>query len=172
MTSSNIKTYKPYTKSRRVISNVDYKKILTEKEPEKSFTFGKKKISGRSKGRVSIRHKGAGVKRLYRQIDFKQGKLDIEAKVKSIEYDPNRSAFISLIFFTDGEKRYILAPAKIKVGDKIIFSSKKTEINVGNRMPLKYITVGMLLTPYLAAKSLCSSTFTFITLTFSSLVSF
>lgn len=137
-----IKVYKPTTPSRRFITGVDYKKILTKKEPEKALVVGKKEQGGRAKGRVSVRHQGAGAKKLYRMVDFKQKKLDIPAKVKAIEYDPNRTAFLALLVYADGEKQYILAPSGIKVGDKILVSKNKIEIKEGNRMPLQYIPVG------------------------------
>jgi large subunit ribosomal protein L2 len=104
--------------------------------------LGKKETAGRSKGRVSVRHQGAGAKKLYRIVDFKQDKFDIPAKVQAIEYDPNRSAFLALIFYQDGEKRYILAPSNIKVGDEILSSRSKIEIKEGNRMPLAFIPIG------------------------------
>lgn len=137
-----IKTYRPTTPARRFVTRVEYKKILTKKEPEKSLVFGISEKAGRSKGRISVRHQGAGAKRLYRIVDFKQDKLDIPAKVISIEYDPNRTAFLSLLHYTDGEKRYILAPVGIKVGDEILTSKNKIENKAGNRMPLSFIPVG------------------------------
>jgi len=137
-----IKIYKPTTPSRRFMTAIDIGRVVSKKEPEKSLVLGKKKSSGRSKGRVSVRHKGGGAKRLYRLVDFKQGKFDIPAKVKTIEYDPNRSAFLALLHYADGEKRYILAPSKIKIKDEILSSQSKIELKAGNRMPLKYIPVG------------------------------
>lgn len=139
---SPIKIYKPTTPSRRFMTFVDYKNVLTKKKPEKSLVKGKKEKAGRSRGRISVRHQGAGAKKLYRFVDFKQDKFDIPAKVQSIEYDPNRSAFLALLFYKDGEKRYILAPSKIKVGDEILSSKNKIEIKEGNRMPLSFIPVG------------------------------
>lgn len=139
---SPIKTYKPTTPSRRFMTGVDFQKILTKKEPEKTLVFGKNKKSGRAKGMVSVRHKGGGAKKLYRMVDFKQDKFDISAKVKEIEYDPNRTAFLALLFYADGEKRYILAPSNIKVGDEILTSKNKIELKKGNRMPLSFISVG------------------------------
>ena len=138
----NIKIFKPITPSRRGMTGINYRATITKKEPEKGLVFGGKKFAGRSKGKVSVRHQGAGVKRLYRQVDFKQDKLDIEARVVSLEYDPGRSAFLALLFYQDGEKRYIIAPAKVKVGDSILSSKNKIEIKAGNRLPLKYIPVG------------------------------
>ncbi len=136
-----IKLYKPTTPSRRKATVLD-RKILTQKEPEKSLTFGKKSKAGRSKGKITVRHRGGGAKRLYRKIDFRQDKFDIKGKIKSIEYDPNRSAFIALVVYPDGEKRYILAQEGLKVGDEILSSKSKIEIKVGNRMPLKFIPSG------------------------------
>lgn len=135
-----MKTYKPTTPSRRFMTTVDYS-ILTKKKPEKKLIFGRKRDVGRSKGAISVRHKGGGVKRKYRLVDFRQEKLDIPAKVLSIEYDPNRSAFIALIVYKDGEKRYILAPQNLKIGDEIIVSNN-APIKEGNRLPLANIPVG------------------------------
>ena len=137
-----MKKYAPTTPSRRHMTGIDYRKLLTHTEPEKSLTKGFKRAKGRnSAGRITVRHKGGGSKRLYRMIDFKYDKYDIPATIKSIEYDPNRTGFIALIAYADGEKRYILAPGKIKVGDKIIVS-ENAEIKLGNRLPLEKIPVG------------------------------
>jgi large subunit ribosomal protein L2 len=136
-----VKTYKPLTGGRRVASVLETKD-LTKKEPEKKLTKGKKRISGRSRGKITVRHRGGGAKRLYREIDFRQDKFDIPGKIKSIEYDPNRSAFIALVCYKDGEKRYILAQEGLKVNDEILSSQSKIELKVGNRMPLKYIPPG------------------------------
>lgn len=120
---------------------VDYS-VLTKKEPEKSLVFGMKRDVGRnSQGRITTRHKGAGVKRLWREVDFIYDKKDIPARVVSIEYDPNRTSFIALIVFRDGEKRYILAPHKLKVGADMITSENAT-LDIGNRMPLRKIPIG------------------------------
>ena len=135
-----IKRLKPTTPGRRGMTVLDFSE-LTKKEPEKSLTKPKKEKAGRSHGKISVRHRGGGVKRLYRQVDFKQDKWDIPAKVKAIEYDPNRSAFIALLVFADGEKRYIIAPQNIKEGDEIIFS-EKAPIKPGNRLKLKNIPDG------------------------------
>jgi len=136
-----IKLYKPTTSGRRKASALE-RKILTKKEPEKSLIKGKISKAGRALGKITVRHRGAGAKRLYREIDFHQDKFDILGKVKSIEYDPNRSAFIALISFPDGEKRYILAQEGLKVGDEILSSLSKIELKIGNRMPLKFIPTG------------------------------
>ena len=101
-----MKTYKPTTKSRRQMTNVEYRGVLTASSPVKSLTFGFKRSVGRnSQGRVTMRHKGSGHKRLYRLVDFLYDKKDVPAKIKSVEYDPNRSAFIGLAVYRDGEKR-------------------------------------------------------------------
>ncbi|OGF21258.1 50S ribosomal protein L2 [Candidatus Falkowbacteria bacterium RBG_13_39_14] len=137
-----IKIYKPKTAGRRK-SSVDDFKDLTAEKPEKSLISIKKRKGGRnSQGRITVRHKGGGAKRYYRIVDFKRDKFDIPAKVLTIEYDPNRSARIALVGYKDGEKRYIIAPAGLKVGD-IIISSREGEIeaNVGNAMPLEKIPV-------------------------------
>jgi len=118
------------------------KKILSKKKPEKRLLLTLKKRAGRAKsGRITIRHRGGGVKRRYRIIDFDQKKIDIPAKVNAIEYDPNRSVFICLLEYQDGEKRYQICPDGLKIGDEII-CSEKTEIKIGNRMKLKNIPVG------------------------------
>ncbi len=136
-----VKTYKPTTPARRQMSNVDYS-CLSKVAPERSLLEGKKKHSGRnSYGRITVRHQGGGNRQKYRIIDFKRNKLDVPATVKTIEYDPNRTVFISLIEYTDGEKAYILAPADIKVGDTVI-SSQDADIKPGNCLPLKAIPVG------------------------------
>lgn len=117
-------------------------KAITKKEPEKALVFGLKKKGGRnSQGRITVRHQGGGHKRLWRDIDFRQDKFDVPAKVVSIEYDPNRSAFIALLNYADGDKRYILASQEMKVGDKVI-TSENAPLTTGNRMKLKKIPVG------------------------------
>ncbi len=127
----------------RQTSLINYKRVLTiNKKPEKSLTFGIKRKNGHSgSGRISVRHKGGGHKRKYRLVDFKQDKFNIEGKVVSIEYDPNRSSFIALIYYKDGEKRYILAPQNLKVGDKVI-TAENAELKIGNRVPLYQIPAG------------------------------
>lgn len=137
-----MKKYKPTTPSRRNMTGINYREFLTTNEPEKSLTHGAKRHVGRnSAGRITVRHKGGGVKRLYREVDFRFEKHDIPATVKTIEYDPNRTGFIALIAYADGEKRYIVAPLKLKVNDKIIVS-EKADIKIGNRLPLNKIPVG------------------------------
>jgi len=135
-----IKTYKPVTPSSRFKSNVDYSG-LSKNRPEKSLTWGRKRAVGRAKGRISTWHKGGGAKRLYRLIDFKLNKFDIPGFVVSLEYDPNRSGFISLIKYADGEKRYQLAPQEVKIGDEVLISEKAL-LKPGNRLPLEKIPVG------------------------------
>jgi len=117
-------------------------KLLTKKEPEKRLLLALKKRAGRAlSGRITIRHRGGGVKRLYRIIDFGQEKMGLAGKVIALEYDPNRTAYIALIEYGDGEKRYILAPKDLKVGDEII-CQEMAEIKIGNRIKLKNIPVG------------------------------
>ncbi|MFH1608914.1 MAG: 50S ribosomal protein L2 [Patescibacteria group bacterium] len=137
-----MKTYKPTTKSRRAMTNVTYRGVLTASEPEKSLTHGFRRAVGRnSQGRITTRHKGAGHKRLYREVDFLYNKKDIPAVIKTVEYDPNRSAFIGLVFYKDGEKRYTVLPKSMKPGDSFLIS-EKAELVTGNRLPLKNIPVG------------------------------
>jgi large subunit ribosomal protein L2 len=136
-----IKSYKPTTNARRKMS-VLVKDEITKDAPEKKLVVKLDKISGRNnQGRITVRHRGRGVKRKYRVIDFKRDKDDIVGTVASIEYDPNRTANIALINYIDGEKRYIIAPLGLKVGDKIM-SGEKADIKVGNALPLSNIPVG------------------------------
>ena len=136
-----IKNYKPTTPSRRNMSVVDYT-VLSKVEPEKSLLAPKNKKSGRnSYGRITVRHRGGGNRKKYRLIDFKRQKFGVEAEVKTLEYDPNRTAHIALIEYTDGTKSYILAPVGLKVGDKVI-SGPDADIKVGNALPLSSIPVG------------------------------
>lgn len=136
-----LKRYKPTSPGQRGRTVVDYS-VLTKTKPEKSLTSGFKRRKGRAtSGRITTRHKGGGNKRLYRHIDFKQNKFDIPAKVTSLEYDPNRSAFIALLTYADGEKRYVIAEKNMKVGDKVI-TSKDAPLKEGNRLPLSKIPVG------------------------------
>ncbi len=137
-----MKTYKPTTKSRRQMTNVMYRGVLTKTEPEKSLTHGFRRSVGRnSQGRITVRHKGAGHKRLYREVDFMYDKKEIPAKITSVEYDPNRSAFIGLAVYKDGEKRYVVLPKSVRPGATFIVS-EKAELAPGNRLPLKNIPVG------------------------------
>ena len=139
-----IKKYKPVTPSRRYFSSVDGSDITTHK-PYKPLTKGKKRISGRNNaGRMTLRRRGGGTKKRYRVIDFKRDKRDIEAKVVSIEYDPNRSARIALLNYKDGEKRYILAPDGLKVGDRLI-AGTKVKVSPGNAMPIGNMPTSVLI---------------------------
>lgn len=135
-----LKSYNPVTPGSRQTKTVDYS-FLSKKEPEKSLTKGFKRGVGRSHGRISVRHKGGGVKRLYRLVDFILDKKDVIGKIISLEYDPNRSGFIALIQYKDGEKRYILAPQDVKVGDEII-TSVSAPLKPGNRLHIGNIPVG------------------------------
>ena len=136
-----IKVYKPTINSRRNMSVIDYSG-LSKVAPEKSLLAPLNKKAGRnSYGRITVRHRGGGNRRKYRIIDFKRNKFDVEAIVKTIEYDPNRSAFIALIEYTDGEKAYILAPEGLKVGYKVV-SGENADIKIGNALPLTHIPVG------------------------------
>jgi large subunit ribosomal protein L2 len=136
-----IKKFKPYTPGRRFMTVSDFSEI-TKDEPEKSLTVGFVRGTGRNnQGRITSRHKGGGHKRRYRLIDFKRDKIGIPAKVAAIEYDPNRSARIALLFYADGEKRYILWPDGLKVGDTVL-AGPDAEIKVGNALPLRNIPVG------------------------------
>lgn len=136
-----IKSYNPTTKSRRYIEVIDYSE-LTKKAPEKSLTKGKPSTGARNNlGRMTTRFRGGGNKRAYRQVDFYRTKVDVPAKVIALEYDPNRSAFLALIVYEDGEKSYIIAPQGLKIG-QIISSGSKAEIKPGNALKLKDIPVG------------------------------
>ncbi|NIA18341.1 MAG: 50S ribosomal protein L2 [Actinobacteria bacterium] len=138
-----IKKVKPTTPGRRGMSFDDFSDI-TKSEPEKSLIVIRKRRSGRNaQGKITIRHRGGGAKRYVRIIDFKRDKFDVPAKVSSIEYDPNRGARIVLLRYTDGEKRYIIAPVGLKVGSEIISSKNQVEIKTGNAMPIKYIPAGV-----------------------------
>ena len=136
-----IKTYNPYTPSRRNMSGYDFEEI-TASTPEKSLTTSLKKHAGRNaQGKITVRHHGGGSRRKYRIIDFKRNKDGIPATVKSIEYDPNRTANIALICYADGEKKYILAPVGLKAGQTVM-NGAEAEIKVGNCMELKDMPVG------------------------------
>ena len=136
-----MKTYKPYTKSRRHMTGINFREKLTASEPHKALVTGGKRHMGRNNaGRITVRHKGGGHKRLFRDVDFTYKKM-VPAVVETIEYDPNRSGFIGLVLYKDGERRYMLLPGSTKVGDTI-----QTGENVpalpGNRMPLKSMPIG------------------------------
>ena len=136
-----LKKYKPITPGlRHRLSNDNVS--VTESNPEKSLTKGKKRIGGRNRsGKMTMRHRGGGHKRKYRHIDFKRDKDNIPATVKSIEYDPNRSAYIALLFYADGEKRYIIAPSGMKPGDEVM-SGRRAPVETGNALYLSDIPLG------------------------------
>jgi large subunit ribosomal protein L2 len=137
-----VKKYKPVTPSLRFRTGYTFDEITTDK-PEKSLLRPLSKSGGRNNmGRITCRHRGGGHRRHYRIIDFKRNKFDIPAKVATIEYDPNRTARIALLHYVDGEKRYILAPDGLKVGDKVISGLNTVEIALGNSMPLDRIPLG------------------------------
>ena len=136
-----IKTYNPYTPSRRNMTGLDFAEV-TKSTPEKSLVVSLKKNSGRNnQGKITVRHRGGGVRRKYRIVDFKRRKDDIPAVVMGIEYDPNRTANIALICYADGEKAYILAPNGLKDGMKVM-NGANAEIKIGNCLPLELIPVG------------------------------
>ena len=136
-----IKTYNPYTPSRRNMTGLDFDVITTD-TPEKSLLAPVKKNAGRNnQGKITVRHQGGGNRRQYRLVDFKRNKDGIPATVKTIEYDPNRTANIALICYADGQKSYILAPVGLQVGD-VLMNGPEAEIKVGNCLPLENIPVG------------------------------
>lgn len=136
-----IKVYKPTSPGRRDMSAQTFEEI-TRTHPEPSLTRGLRKRGGRNvRGKVTIRHRGGGHKRLYRDIDFRRDKFDIPARVTTIEYDPNRSARIALVVYADGEKRYIIAPLGLKVGDRVM-NGPGADIRPGNALPLRNIPLG------------------------------
>jgi large subunit ribosomal protein L2 len=137
----SIKKYKPTSNGHRNMRLQSFSEITAFK-PEKKLLFSKKKSGGRNnQGKITVRHRGGGAKQKYRLIDFKRNKDDILGKVATIEYDPNRNCYISLIHYIDGEKKYILSPKELKIGNKI-FSGINSDIKVGNSLPLKNIPVG------------------------------
>jgi large subunit ribosomal protein L2 len=137
-----IRSLKPVTPGSRFATRPDFADI-TASTPEKNLTTALRKTGGRNnKGRTTMRHRGGGHRRRYRIIDFKRNKFDIPSKVATIEYDPNRSAYIALLHYVDGEKRYILSPAGLKVGDELI-SGADVELKIGNSLSLKNIPAGM-----------------------------
>ena len=136
--------YKPTSPARRFMTVTDYS-VITTNEPEKSLTTDLRHKAGRNaQGRITIRHRGGGAKRKYRIIDFKRNKDGIPAKVATIEYDPNRSAFIALLHYADGEKRYIIAPLGLKVGDTVM-SGETADIMPGNCLPIINIPLGTII---------------------------
>lgn len=137
-----MKSYAPTTASRRHMTGIHYRRLLARKEPEKSLTFGFQRHVGRNNaGRITVRHKGAGHKRLYRAVSFDYNKKEIPAKIVSIEYDPNRTSFIALVQYKDGEKRYVLAGREMRVGDEILYSAD-AEAKPGNATPLEKLVPG------------------------------
>ena len=137
-----IKTYKPITAGMRQWASLDFSDLSKKTKPEKALTSGRGEKAGRdSNGRISVRHKGGGHKRRYREIDFKRDKIDVPGKVVTIEYDPNRSANIALVHYADGDKRYILAPKGLGIGNTIKAGSGAS-IEPGNALPLENIPVG------------------------------
>lgn len=136
-----IKIYKPTSPGRRGMSGFTFEEI-TRTQPERSLTRPVRKISGRNnQGRVTVRHRGGGHKRLYRVVDFRRDKVGVPGRVASIEYDPNRSARIALVVYADGEKRYIVAPLGLQVGNQIM-AGPEAEVRLGNALPLKQIPLG------------------------------
>ena len=137
-----IKTYKPTSPSRRNMTGIKYRDVLTTSTPHKALTKGRKRHVGRNnQGRITAPHKGGGHKRSYREIDFKMNKINIPAKIETVEYDPNRSAFIGLICYKDGERRYIVLPQGVTAGSTFIVSAD-APLTPGNRLPLVNIPVG------------------------------
>ncbi|MTK12958.1 MAG: 50S ribosomal protein L2 [Clostridiaceae bacterium] len=136
-----VKSFRPTTPSRRQMTMSTFEEITTN-VPEKSLLVSKKRTGGRNaQGKITVRHIGGGAKQKYRLIDFKRNKDGIPAKVATVEYDPNRSAYIALVVYNDGEKRYIIAPVGLKVGD-VVVSGADSDIKVGNCLPIKNIPVG------------------------------
>ena len=137
-----IKYYKPTSPGRRFMSAPDFSELTPGKRPEKALLAGKTRSSGRNNhGRITMRHRGGGHKRRFRMVDFRRDKIGVPGKVVAIEYDPNRSARIALLHYVDGEKRYILAPDKLVVGESVT-SSRHADIKPGNSLPLRYIPLG------------------------------
>jgi large subunit ribosomal protein L2 len=139
-----VKKYKPVTPSLRGMTGYTFDEI-TKTKPERSLIIDKHNHAGRdTTGRISVRHRGGGNRRHIRLVDFKREKYNIPAKVAAIEYDPNRTARLALLFYTDGEKRYIIAPIDLKVGD-LVMSGPKAEVRIGNSLPISNIPVGTLI---------------------------
>jgi large subunit ribosomal protein L2 len=137
-----MKRYHPHTKSRRHMTTISYRNHITESTPYKPLTVGFKRDMGRnSDGRITVRHRGGGHKKVYRLVDFKFDKKDMPAVVKTVEYDPFRTGFIALVQYADGERRYVLLPQSVKVGHTLLVS-ETAPITPGNRLPLKKIPVG------------------------------
>jgi len=139
-----VKIYKPTSPGRRGMTSPTFEEI-TKTEPERSLIVALRKSGGRdAQGKISVRHRGGGARRHLRLIDFKRNKLDIPAKVAAIEYDPNRSARIALLHYADGEKRYIIAPLDLRVGDTVV-AGKNVDVRPGNAMPIANIPVGTMI---------------------------
>lgn len=139
-----IKVYKKTGNARRLMSVLDFSH-LTKKRPERSLITIKKEHAGRNAaGKITVRHRGAGERRYYRIVDFKRDKFDVPATVASLEYDPNRSANIALLVYRDGEKRYIVAPAELKVGQTVVSSKSSVDVKIGNCTTLENIPIGSL----------------------------
>lgn len=139
-----VKVYKPTSPGRRKSSVADFSD-LTKKKPEKSLIVIKKKNSGRNnQGKITVRHRGGGVKRYLRIVDFKRTNFDVPGEVTALEYDPNRSARLALLEYPDGSKAYIIAPLELKIGEEILSSQKQAEVKVGNRLLLQHIPAGIM----------------------------
>ncbi len=140
-----VRKLRPINNSSRDTILINYQKTLTKDRPTASLLRNLKKKSGRDKtGQISVRHRGGGSRKKYRIIDFRRNKFNIPGIVKTFEYDPNRNAFISLILYADGQRRYILAPSGLKIGQKILSSTDEIDPQIGNSMPLKHIPEGMI----------------------------
>lgn len=137
----SVRLYKPTTAGRR-ISSVDSFLDITKDHPEKTLLFLKKKHSGRTCGKITVRHRGGGAKKFIRKVDFLQNKINVPAKVVAIEYDPNRGARLALLHYVDGQKTYMLSPVGLVVGDVIQTSITKGDPKIGNRFPLEHIPIG------------------------------
>lgn len=136
-----MKTYKPTTKSRRSMTGIDYRTLLSTRKPHKALVSGGQRAAARNNyGHITVRHQGGGHKRLFRAVDFSYNKFDIPARIASVEYDPDRSGFIGLAVYRDGEKRYVLLPQGVKVGDTFLVS-EKAPVAPANRLPLRAIPV-------------------------------
>ena len=137
-----MKKSSPTSPGRRQAEFIEWRSMLTKTDPDKRLTSGRQRAVGRnSAGRITVRHKGGGAKRLWREIDFQYDKKDIPARVESIEYDPNRSGFIALVLYKDGERRYVLAPQGLTRGREVV-TAENAPVEIGNRLPLGNIAVG------------------------------
>ncbi len=138
----SVKTFKPTSAGRRHMTVLEYANVVTRDRPEKKLTVRKLRINGRNnQGRITVRHRGGGNKRRLRLIDFRRDKREVPARVATIEYDPNRTSLIALLHYKDGEKRYILCPLDLKVGDNVV-ASESADIRPGNHLPLRAIPLG------------------------------